>query len=128
MKLLIDTHIFLWWLEKHPNLSTVAINAITLASNTVYVSAASLWEITTKHRTGKLPLPCDRPEDLTVLVKSQSMDLLPILPSHAILAGSWNNPHRDPFDRMLAAQAKQENALFVTNDAVFKSFEIQLLR
>jgi PIN domain nuclease of toxin-antitoxin system len=127
VKLLIDTHIFLWWLERHPKLSASALKAISLASNSVYVSAASLWEITTKYRIGKLDLPCEKPEDLTTLVTSQSMNLLPILPSHALLAGSWDHPHRDPFDRMLAAQARQEGALLISNDAIFESFEIQLL-
>jgi PIN domain nuclease of toxin-antitoxin system len=127
MNLLLDTHVFLWWLEHHPRLPQSAIQAIGHSENEVHVSAASLWEIATKHRLGKLPLPCASPEALPALVLAEQMTLLPMLPTHAVLAGSWSQTHRDPFDRMLAAQAKLEKLALVSADPVFHQFGIPLL-
>jgi len=127
VKLLLDTHIFLCWLEKHSRLPDEILAAVSNPENQVLVSAASLWEISTKYRLGKLPLPCSSPLDLPRLVLDQQMDLLSISPSHAALAGSWAIEHRDPFDRMLAAQAKIESFILVTLDPVFKDFKLDLM-
>jgi PIN domain nuclease of toxin-antitoxin system len=88
VQLLLDTHIFLWWLEDHPHLSTTLREVIAQPDQEVFVSAASIWEMTTKHRLGRLPLLCAQPEDLPDLVLSQNMALMPMLPAHAARAGS----------------------------------------
>lgn len=81
----------------------------------------------TKPRLGKLPLPCPSPDDLPALVLSENMNLLPILPTLAVPTGSRPQEHRDPFDRMLAAQSRTENLTLVSADTVFKTFGIDHL-
>jgi PIN domain nuclease of toxin-antitoxin system len=127
VKLLLDTHIFLWWLEDHPRLSATSREVIAQPDQKVFVSAASIWEMTTKHRLGRLPLPCAQPEDLPDLVLSQDMALMPMLPAHAARAGSWPQAHRDPFDRMLAAQAALESCTLATTDPALAQFNVPTL-
>lgn len=121
MKLLLDTHALLWWWLDDPQLSVAAREAIASPANTVLVSSASSWEIATKQRGGKLGLP-QATERFSELVAADGFVVLPISVAHALRAGSHPAAHRDPFDRMLAAQAEIEAACLVTNDPAMAAF------
>ena len=122
MKLLLDTHAVLWWLDDHPSLSAKARRLIADPANECCLSAVSIFEITTKHRLGKLPLPPTLVQGWTSTVQQEKWRLLPVTPDHAAYAGAHPSPHGDPFDRLLAAQAKIEGLTLVTADPAFASF------
>ena len=122
MKLLLDTHALLWWWKDDPRLSKRAAKAIADEANTVLVSAASAWEIATKHRIGKLPGAEHAISEFNQLIVADGFAHLAVSFQHAIKAGGFAIEHRDPFDRMLAAQAIIEGATLVTNDAAMKQF------
>ncbi len=122
MRLLLDTHVFIWWIAGDTALSRAARAAIRDEDNEVYVSAASAWEITTKHRIGKLPDVAALAADVASAVASQGFAELPITVRHSQAAGSLPGPHKDPFDRMLIAQAALENMVLVSREAVFDTY------
>lgn len=119
MKLLLDTHALLWWLLDDPALSDTARAAIADGRNEVLASAASAWEIATKVRLGKLPQAVGLADRLDGYLQRNGIGVLGITLSHALLAGRLDWTHKDPFDRMLAAQSRIESAPLVTTDAVF---------
>jgi PIN domain nuclease of toxin-antitoxin system len=125
MKLLLDTHAALWWWDEHQRLSAPAKKAISAAGNQIYFSAASAWEIATKNRLGKLPVPTDFLASIERYVADEGWVALPVSINHSQLAGSWPVEHRDPFDRMLAAQARLEKLTLVTLDEAFEEFGIK---
>lgn len=127
MKLLLDTHALLWWWTDDPKLSDSARRAIADENNQVLVSAASAWEIATKHRLGKLPHAAQAIERFNELVAADGFEHLPISYLHSLKAGAHSSAHRDPFDRMLAAQSDLEKAVLVTIDPVFAEFECRVL-
>lgn len=127
MKLLLDTHTLLWWINPSHLLSRVAYDAIADSSNEVFVSAVSAFEIATKNRIGKLPQADELVKEFVDAVKSEGFRTLPISVDVALRAGSLNFPHRDPFDRLLIAQAQIEQALLVSNEALFDQFDVQRL-
>ena len=127
MHLLLDTHSFIWWLAGDPALSTEAQRAIADQSHTVFFSAASAWEIATKHRLGKLARAAILARDIAGAAQSQGFDELPIRLRHAQAAGELRAAHKDPFDRMLIAQAMLENLCLVSNENLFDDFGIQRL-
>ena len=127
MKLLLDTHALLWWWKDDPRLSKRAATAITDEANTVLVSAASAWEIATKHRIGKLPGAESAVRKFNELISADGFSHLAISFQHALKAGGFDIGHRDPFDRMLAAQAIIEGATLVTDDATLKLFRVKCL-
>jgi PIN domain nuclease of toxin-antitoxin system len=112
MRLLLDTHILLWWLAGHPSLTDQARALIADPDNAVFVSAVSLWEIWLKQSLGKLQLPADFEERLA----GESFESLPLLPAHTREVASLPWHHRDPFDRMLIAQARVAQLSLVTAD------------
>lgn len=124
MRLLLDTHAFLWWLDGDRRLSKRARVLISDSDTDVIVSAASAWEISTKHRLGKLPGAEDVARDIVGCVASQQFTTLDITVHHAQRAGGLNIPHRDPFDRMLIAQAQMEDLPMISNEALFDDFGI----
>lgn len=127
MKLLLDTHTLLWWWTNDPQLTAKAKRLIASDGNTVLVSAASAWEIATKTRLGKLeigPMALQRFHDL---VQSDGFAHLPMTWQHAVHAGGLALDHRDPFDRMLAAQSLLEDAVLVTKDAAFGVFSTRVV-
>lgn len=124
MHLLLDTHAFLWWLDGDRRLSRRARAAIGDSGNTVLVSAASAWEITTKARLGRLPGALDVAADVAGCIAGQAFTPLDITVVHAQRAGRLPGDHRDPFDRMLAAQAQLEDLPIVSNDAIFDSYGV----
>lgn len=118
MRLLLDTHLILWWLADNASLSREARALISAPENTIFVSAVSLWEIRLKESLGKLRLPADFEEKLA----AESFENLPLTAAQtrevALLA--WH--HRDPFDRMLVAQACVENLILLTADDLVAAY------
>ena len=127
MRLLLDTHAFLWWLAGNRRLSPAARRAVDDTSNDVVVSAATAWEITTKHGVGKLPEAEAVALDVTGSIASQGFDELAITVADAERAGRLPGSHRDPFDRMLIAQALAHNLTVVSIDAVFDGYGVSRL-
>jgi PIN domain nuclease of toxin-antitoxin system len=127
MRLLLDTHAFLWWLAGDEALPPAARANIADESNDVFISAASAWEITTKHRLGKLPGVAAIVGDLDGAIAAQGFAGLPIDVRHAQIAGALPGPHRDPFDRMLIAQAMSNNLVLVSNEQPFDLYAINRL-
>lgn len=123
MKLLLDTHALLWWFTDDPRLSGQARDAIANQNNSIFASAASAWEIATKQRIGKLEQLPDVVERYHELVTADGFIHLPITSVHALRAGSYSMQHRDPFDRMLAAQSELEMLPLVTLDPAFSAFD-----
>ena len=127
LELLLDTHALLWWLAEPDRLSPEAQAAIAEPANGVHVSAASGWEIATKVRLGKLPAASELLDDLPGLLADQGFQLLPITLQHGLHAGSYTMPHRDPFDRLLAAQAELAMLTLVSVDPALQAFPCRLL-
>ena len=126
-QLLLDTHALLWWLAEPDRLSPAAYAGINDPANAVYVSAASGWEIATMVRIGKLPGIGELLNDLPELLIAQDFELLPITLQQGLHAGSYPMPHRDPFDRLLAAQAELAMLTLVTLDPALQAFPCRLL-
>ena len=127
LKLLLDTHALIWWLAGDDALSRKARDAIADEANSVAVSAASALEIATKFRIGKLPGAALLAQDFEAIVASQAFTELPISIRHARLAGEMNISHKDPFDRLLIAQAQAEDMALVSNETLFDSFAVHRL-
>jgi PIN domain nuclease of toxin-antitoxin system len=127
VRLLLDTHALLWWLAGSRRLPTTARRAIGDDANAVYVSAASAWEIATKHRLGKLPLPGPLITKFAAQLADQGFTALDITIEHALHAGALPGPHRDPFDRMLIAQSLAEHLTVVSNEDAFDDYKISRL-
>ena len=125
MKILLDTHAFLWWLEGDQRLSSTSRSLIGNDSTTVFLSAASAWEIATKVRIGKLPGAVEVAERLPEIIFQQDFTQLNISIEHARRAGLLPSNHRDPFDRMLIAQSHIEGIGLVSNERLFDQFGIQ---
>ncbi len=127
MRCLLDTHTLLWWFFDDPKLSAPARDVIAEPENTILVSAASVWEIATKHRIGKLPEAGDMVQQLPAYIRRARFTELSIAVEHALLAGNLPGPHRDPFDRMLMAQASMLNVPLITTDPVFRDYGVQVI-
>lgn len=125
MRLLLDTHTLLWWLDGDRRLSAKARRNIANETNTILVSAASAWEITTKARLGKLPGAIDVAADVSGCVASQGFLPLDITILHAQRAGRLGGAHRDSFDRMLVAQSQMEDIALVSDDEAFDAFDVE---
>lgn len=125
--MILDTHIFLWWLFDDVRLPANIRKYIQDINNLIYVSAASVWEISTKFRLGKLPEAASVAANVPIWIEKAGFQPLSITPDHAQLAGSWKSQHRDPFDRMLAAQAKLENMILASVDGAMECFSIKVI-
>src|SRR3954454_21865459 len=115
MQSLLDTHTLLWWLSDDPALSKAARKMIAETKNVIFVSAASAWEVAIKVRLGKLPTAADLVADFARHLQQEGFETLAISGEHAIRAGLLPGPHKDPFDRMLIAQAQAENMPIISN-------------
>lgn len=127
MRLLLDTHALIWWLAGDEALSRRAREAIADEVNEIAVSAASAMEIATKFRIGKLPGAALLAQSFEEIIAEQGFGELPISVHHARLAGEMNIDHKDPFDRLLIAQAQAEDLVLVSNEALFDGFAIKRL-
>lgn len=124
MRLLLDTHALLWFLSGSDMMPKPVWEAISVVSNDVFVSAVSAMEVTTKHRLGKLDPARRLAQDFEGVVLERGFLPLSISLAHAQLAGSMPIPHKDPFDRLLVAQARLEGMTLVSNEAVFDGFAV----
>ena len=127
MRALLDTHAFLWWIADSSRLSESAYRAIADEENDIAVSAASAWEIATKHRLGRLPSADALASDISTVIAEQGFSEMSITVDDASRAGALPQPHRDPFDRMLIAQALSRNLVLISNEALFDHYGVQRL-
>lgn len=124
MNLLLDTHVFLWAVDDNPNLSPDAKAAIIDGNNIVYVSAATAWEISIKRAIGKLRIP---ESDYLEELRLHRFTPLSITTEHALAVENLPMHHKDPFDRMLVAQAKEEKLVILTRDPRIKSYDVRVI-
>ncbi len=125
MNCLLDTHAFVWWLLDDPRLSNRARELIAGQGNPCFVSAVTAFEISNKVRIGKIAAAEEIDKRFENLMDSNSFERLPITVAHSLNAGRLDGPHRDPFDRLLAAQSLVEGLPLVTGDAAFRAFGVE---
>jgi PIN domain nuclease of toxin-antitoxin system len=125
MRFLLDTHTLLWCFNASPSLSPRARRVIGDGSNEILVSAASGWELATKVRLGKLPTGEELVGELDGYLAQLGCEPLPISLDHAVRAGMLRGGHRDPFDRMLIAQAQAESLTIISNDRIFDDYHVR---
>jgi len=124
LRLLLDTHALVWWFVDGPQLPPAVKQLIAAPENVVLVSAASAWEIATKFRLGKLPSMAPIVGDIEHHVRAEGFHPLIVTMRHAQRAGGLPGPHRDPFDRMLIAQALEEACTLISNEAAFDHYAV----
>lgn len=127
MRLLLDTHALVWWFSGNRKLTPNARQAIEDADNEKLVSAVIAWEISTKFRLGKMPSVEGLAVDFRAKIAGQGFDELPITVEHGNRAGALPGLHRDPFDRMLIAQAMTEDLVLVSNETLFDRYGVRRL-
>lgn len=127
LRYLADTHALIWYLTGSQMLPVSARATIEDDAHDILVSAATAWEITTKHRLGKLPDVAMIASDVEGALTRQGFRPLSISMKHAELSGRLPGPHRDPFDRMLIAQALTDNLILISNETRFDAFGVQRL-
>ena len=123
-KLLLDTHTLLWWLADHPRIGVKAKSLIAEPRNAIYVCAVSHWEISINKSLGKLSAA----ENLDQVVEEWGFTKLPISCFHGDQTGALPKHHKDPFDRMLIAQAQSEGLSIITNDEIFSCYSVQIVK
>jgi len=122
-RILLDTHALIWWMNGDQSLGEFAFECIENENNQVYVSAASVWEMSIKRQLGKLECPLD----LDSVIEKMGFSKLPISVFHGEQAGQLPVHHKDPFDRMLIAQAQAEGLQIITKDEHFPSYGISVI-
>ena len=127
MRILLDTHAFIWWFQGNTRLPSPARQVIADDANDVLVSAATAWEIATKHRLGKLPDAEALAIDIPSSIVQQSFEELPVTVAEGVRAGELPGPLRDPFDRMLIAQALTHDLIVVSNETLFDRYGVRRL-
>jgi len=126
VRLLLDTHALIWFALGDSSLPTRVLTKIAQAEH-VLVSAASAWEMAIKVGLGRLPAAIDLVTDFEETLTARGFQIIPITASHGLRAGLLPGPHKDPFDRMLIAQAQAENLIIVSNDLVFDRYGVRRL-
>jgi PIN domain nuclease of toxin-antitoxin system len=127
VRVLLDTHTLLWWLDDDRRLSRRARAVIASAESTVHVSSASAWEVAIKVSLGKLRDSNDALARFPSLLVERGLSELSVSVAHAVAAGALPGIHRDPFDRMLVAQSRVEDMPIVTNDRVFRRYGAKVI-
>ena len=128
MRHLVDTHIFLWLSVGSARIPPDIVNILDDPDNEVFVSIATAWEIAIKVSLGKLNVPLDVQHWVPVQLQASSLAVLPVSLAHALAVVELPLHHRDPFDRLLIAQAQVEDMTLVTADAWFSNYDVRLLR
>jgi PIN domain nuclease of toxin-antitoxin system len=124
VRLLLDTHTLIWWLTEDSSLPASARRLIASRNHEVLVSAVSAWEIATKVRLGRLEAAADLARDFSAYLSQERFETLSISIEHGIRAGSLPGSHKDPFDRMLVAQAQLENLAIISNDTELDGYGV----
>jgi len=127
VKLLLDTHTFLWWITDSDRLSRKARSLISSGTNEIFFSAVSAWEIAVKAELGRVTLPSDPETFVPQQITQNAFQVLPLQLRHALRVFSLPSVHRDPFDRMLVAQAEAERMPLLTGDSHFHSYPIKVI-
>tara|TARA_B100000446_G_scaffold161750_1_gene161633 strand:+ start:448 stop:834 length:387 start_codon:yes stop_codon:yes gene_type:complete len=122
-RILLDTHVLIWWMSGDEQLGLNAQKHISSTENSIYVSSASVWEMSIKQQLGKLSVP----DDIESLVEELGFSALPISLFHGQQAGRLPTHHHDPFDRMLIAQAQAEGLQILTKDEHFLAYGVRLI-
>jgi PIN domain nuclease of toxin-antitoxin system len=122
VRLLLDTHALLWWFSDDPALPASSRKLIAQSDSSVFVSAVSAWEISTKFRLGRLPTGSDLVQDFEGYLAGERFLSLSVSSDHGIRAGSLPGPLKDPFDRMLIAQAVAEKLSIISNEKIFDQY------
>lgn len=122
MRFLLDTHVLLWWLQDNPRLGSRARALVADADHEILISIASPWEISVKHRIGKI---ADSGAVIMQAVADQGMTMLDLTPAHLVVLEAMPLHHRDPFDHLILAQAQAERAIIVTDDDIFGQYGVR---
>jgi PIN domain nuclease of toxin-antitoxin system len=125
VRLLLDTHALLWWFSDDPALPASCRKLIAQPDSSIFVSAVSAWEISTKFRLGRLPGASDLVQDFGGYLDREKFLSLPVSYDHGVRAGMLPGPHQDPFDRMLIAQAEIEKMFIVSNEKIFDRYGVR---
>jgi PIN domain nuclease of toxin-antitoxin system len=124
VRLLLDTHTFMWWDSDPAKLSATALALCNDPTNELLLSVTSLWEMQIKYQLGKLSLRIPLVEMVSQQQATNGVIILPILPAHVFALERLPTPHKDPFDRLLVAQANSESATLVSADAIFAAYPV----
>lgn len=127
MRALLDTHTFLWWVTNNPQLSQPVRDIISYSDNTLYLSVASSWEIIIKSKTGKLPLPEPSTQFIQSCLIANRFESMAIDLAHVLQVDTFPDYHKDPFDRILIAQAQVENLPILTLDHLITQYSVQTI-
>lgn len=127
MRLLLDTHALLWWVLDDPRLSARARRGIEATTNTIFVSAASAWEVAIKAAKGKLRLPPRAEHRIRDEMSAGGFQELAVTWDHGLAVRELAGPHADPFDRLLIAQSRLEGLTIVTNDQAIRRYSVDVL-
>lgn len=127
MRILIDTHVLIWWTAKLDRLPERVRTQLSDPGHQVFVSAATAWEIAIKVKKGKLEFDGEFLANFDDRVRDLAFLPLPILAIHCVAAGGLQVDHKDPFDRMIAAQARTEQLALISTDRVYKKFGIETI-
>ena len=125
VRLLLDTHALLWWYSDDPALPTSSRKLMSQPDTSIFVSAASAWEIATKFRLGRLSSASELVQDFGGYLSREKFVSLPVTYEHGVRAGMLPGPHQDPFDRMLIAQAELEKLFVVSNEKIFEQYGVR---
>lgn len=127
MRVLLDSHAFLWWIGDDPRLSPGAREVIAEGGNEIFFSAASAWELAIKSRLGRLRMPADFERFVADQIELNGFSVLPVELSHALRVHGLPPHHKDPFDRMLIAQALVEDMPLVSRDRRLAGYGVRLV-
>jgi PIN domain nuclease of toxin-antitoxin system len=127
MKLLLDTHAFIWWDSDHTNLSPQALNLCQEPENILILSVVSVWEMQIKHQLGKLKLDLSLREIINSQQRINKIQILSVTIEHVLTLDQLPTHHKYPFDRLLIAQAQMEDALLLSKDPVFKDYPVKVV-
>ena len=122
-RLLLDTHVFIWWMSGSANLGSMAIKQISDPENKVFISAVSVWEMMIKRQLGNLECP----DNLDSIIEELGFEQLNISAQHAVQTGHLPMHHKDPFDRMLIAQSQVDGLQIITKDERFSDYQVSLI-